>query len=194
MHGQICVGGILENGQYVRLLDAHGYNQPEDTLFNVRQIWDIDFIVRPDCVPPHVEDVLLHQMNRVGELPVGVALSKHLINNLHVPIWEGAPEELFDGALLWTNSGSGYINDQNICANSVGFWVSDRDLTQNDYKGVRYKYPSRNGWRTIKFVGFQEPVEVIPVGTLMRVSLARWWQQDENTEERCYLQLSGWYL
>jgi ATP-dependent DNA helicase RecQ len=46
------------------------------------------------------------------------------------------------------------------------------------------------------FVGFQEPVEVIPAGTLLRVSLAHWWRprEDADVEPRCYVQLSGWYV
>ena len=77
---------------------------------------------------------------------------------------------------------------------SVGFWVADNALTKKEYNGVRYNYPNTNGWRSLKFVGFDTPVNIIPAGTILRVSLARWWKQDENTEERCYLQLSGWYL
>jgi ATP-dependent DNA helicase RecQ len=37
---------------------------------------------------------------------------------------------------------------------------------------------------------------VIPAGTLLRVSLAHWWRPAEKPEEeeRCYVQLSGWFL
>jgi len=34
----------------------------------------------------------------------------------------------------------------------------------------------------------------IPADTLLRVSLARWWDNEGRHEERCYLQLSGWYV
>ncbi len=48
---------------------------------------------------------------------------------------------------------------------------------------------------TIPYVGLKEnPPEIIPQGTLLRLSLAHWWTpEDADTEERCYLQLSGWY-
>lgn len=49
------------------------------------------------------------------------------------------------------------------------------------------------GWRSIKFKGFEEPVDVIPAGTLLRVSLARWVSFNEGEEPKCWLQLSGWY-
>ncbi|MFH1320564.1 MAG: hypothetical protein ABII90_07920 [Bacteroidota bacterium] len=62
---------------------------------------------------------------------------------------------------------------------------------RKDYNDkVRYSYPIR--WRNISYVGFQNPVDKIPAGTLVRISLARWWSPNED-EERCYLQLSGWY-
>ena len=38
-----CVGGITTSGRYVRLLDSHGKNQPENTDFEPRQIWNIAF-------------------------------------------------------------------------------------------------------------------------------------------------------
>ncbi len=49
---------------------------------------------------------------------------------------------------------------------------------------------------TLAFVGFQEPIAVIPAGALVRVSLAHWWRPDgdETAELRCYVQLSGWFL
>lgn len=43
----------------------------------------------------------------------------------------------------------------------------------------------------LKFVGFQEHVSRIQAGTIIRLSLANWW--DGQGEDRCYLQLSGWY-
>lgn len=45
----------------------------------------------------------------------------------------------------------------------------------------------------IKFVGYQDPVDVIPSDTIIRLSLANWWNGDGSGENRCYLQLSGWY-
>ncbi|MCB9432602.1 MAG: DNA helicase RecQ [Ardenticatenaceae bacterium] len=77
------------------------------------------------------------------------------------------------------------------------FWRPDQLLVRDtEGKRIRYRYPTANGGRTLTFVGFQEPPEEIPAGTLLRVSLAHWWQPaDRSAEEpRCYLQLSGWFL
>lgn len=46
----------------------------------------------------------------------------------------------------------------------------------------------------IKFVGYQDVVDRIPQDTIMRLSLANWWDKNGSDENRCYLQLSGWYI
>jgi hypothetical protein len=47
---------------------------------------------------------------------------------------------------------------------------------------------------SIPYVGFAEPLSEIPANTLIRVSMCRWWRREEYEEEKCYLQISGWYL
>jgi hypothetical protein len=194
MNGQICVGGILtKSGKYVRILDEDGNNQPEDTPLDIRQVWEIEYINKSNCTPPHVEDILVLNQQKKGVLKQDIKIADYLLKTLRVKVWKGAPDNLFDGLIKWTSSGSGYIDNNGIPSNSVGFWIADKDLSRNDYNGIRYKYTSMIGWRTIKFVGFQTPTPLIPSGTLIRVSLARWWQKDSLSDKCCYLQLSGWY-
>jgi hypothetical protein len=123
-------------------------------------------------------------------------LSNYL-KNCGVTIFRGSPIQIFNGLLGWTGNGSGFLgNRNNLPANSVGFWISDRELTLAD-DGKHYLYPSTNEFTTAKrfpYVGFAPKVNSIPQGTLMRISLARWWRpSDSDISERCYLQLSGWY-
>ncbi len=111
-----------------------------------------------------------------------------------IPIWEADADVLFDGTIEWTNNGSGYINHNDVPNHSVGFWDPDRALNHNIYYNKhRYSYHNALGWKNITYVGFEEPVLTIPQGTLLRVCLARWWNTDGTTEDRCSLQLSGWY-
>lgn len=194
MSNAICVGGILENGRSVRLLDEHGHNQPIGTPLNVGDIYTITFKDRNNLTPPHLEDILILSQVYKTKFENQDTLVGHILGKLRAPIWVGSSEKLFDEMLQWTDSGSGYISEKNgIPDRSTGFWIANADLIRHDYKEkVRYNYPPVQ-WRSLSFVGLQTPVDRIQAGTLLRVSLARWWSPDEETEKRCYLQLSGWY-
>lgn len=199
----ICVGGILADSRFVRLLDIDGHNQPLDTEFNIKDVWTIEFHEKTNKRPPHIEDILISKANFKFKLKEDARLLEVINQKFNITIWKGGIDNLFDGKLQWTEGDSGYISETGgIPKNSVGFWITDKELKRRDYKEkVRYSYLLsqsisgsflHNQWRNISFVGFQEPIETIPSGTLVRVSLARWWSPDES-EERCYLQLSGWY-
>jgi len=192
--GKCCVGGITNKGRYVRLLTLQGENQPENTELAPRQIYRLTFKEHYDSTPPHVEDVLTQEKVFKGNLGPKTRIID-FITERQIPVWEGGPETLFDGSLKWTSNGSGYINKENVPAHSVGFWVSDKRLSKNisTYGKTRYNYRSTNGWHSLPYVGFDEAIEFIPAGTLLRVSLTRWWDQEGTSELRCSLQLSGWY-
>lgn len=192
MTNAACVGGVLANGKFVRLLNSDGYNQDSDTDIEVGEVYTISFSEREDKTPPHIEDILVHSMTYKFTFESIDKMVEYLTSKLKVKIWKGSSDVLFDGNLQWTSGGSGYISESGgVPNNSVGFWIPDKDLKRNDFnEKVRYSYPIR--WRNISYVGFQNPVDKIPAGTLVRVSLARWWSPNED-EERCYLQLSGWY-
>jgi len=192
MSNAACVGGVLANGKFVRLLNSDGYNQDSDTELKIGDVWTIEFEERIEKRPPHIEDILVSSMTFKFSFDSISKMVTYLKEKLKVKIWRGSTEVLFDGKIQWTSSGSGYISETGeIPDNSVGFWIPDQDLPRKDYnKKVRYSYPLR--WRNISYVGYQNPVDKIPANSLVRVSLARWWSPNED-EERCYLQLSGWY-
>jgi hypothetical protein len=98
--------------------------------------------------------------------------------------------------LGWTGNGNGYISEgKGVPDHSTGFWIPDQDLI---FENGHYSYLIKLGGiklkRSLKYVGFENPIAVIPSGTKVRVSLAKWWHpEDIVIEDRCYLQLSGWY-
>jgi hypothetical protein len=194
MSNAACIGGMAANGRYIRLLNEGGFNQPLDTPFEVRQVWEIEFVERTNRISPHIEDVIITTKRLKGILRSDHTMLQ-LVQRLNAPIWRGSPDILFDGLLQWTNSGSGYISENTqLPNNSVGFWIPNRDLTKRIFfDRVRYNFPNTDGWRSLPYVGFEEAVDIIPAGTLVRVSLARWWDTNGTTENRCSLQLSGWY-
>lgn len=98
--------------------------------------------------------------------------------------------------MKFTGSGNGFISKSGgVPGYSTWFWLPDKALTLcSDSK--HYEYPAMFGGRGLSYVGEPDPVQIIPAHSLVRVSLARWWKQtdaDADFEERCYLQLSGWY-
>lgn len=189
-----CVGGlILSNNRYVRLLNPGNWDQFADTELEIGDIWDINFSERTDVKPPHIEDIIIHNKSFVKKIE---NISKFILNS-GVTIYRGSPNQIFNGKLGWTHSGSGYIDKNNIPENSVGFWISDKDLILDEDK-KHYNYlietPFGDTVKRLPYVGFEPKINTIPAGTLMRISLARWWKpEDAEINERCYLQLSGWY-
>ena len=188
MANNACVGGlVLNNNRYIRLLNRGNQNQDITTDFEIGQVWDIRFINRSPLTPPHVEDVIVLEKTLIKT-------QKNLatfINGQNLIDWRGHIENLYDSLLSWTPNGSGYIDyHHNPPIKSVGFWISDNDLRRYEsFETNRYRY---NMNRNLKFVGFQDPIDVIPAGTIIRVSLTRNFKT--NGTEGCWLQLSGWYI
>jgi hypothetical protein len=185
-----CVGGIsLKNNEYVRLLNPGKTYQPGNTEFKVGEVWEIDYEKSPDK-PPHVEDIIIKKQKFARKIN---DLSSYLSKATDLEIWKGGPQALFDGKLKWTSSNSGYISEKTgIPKHSVGFWVPDKDLRLIEDK--YYEYGSLLNKKRLHYVGFEPMIGTIKTGTIIRVSLAKWWKPvDVDIEKRCYLQLSGWY-
>jgi hypothetical protein len=187
---QFCVGGIcINNKQFIRLLNPGGFYQPVDTPFNIGDIWDINFAVNADRREPHNEDVTVNSSKFVKRI---YALETY-IKNMGVPIWRNNITNIFEGKILWQKNGKGYFSEniRNYPTHSVGFWISDVDLR---FSNGSYIYENNVVSKQIVYKGNQNPLPVIPRGRLIRLSLAKWWKPaDTDIEERCYLQLSGWY-
>lgn len=188
-----CVGGIAADGRSVRLVAADSGNEHAGLEYEIGEVWEIDPAPDPDIKPPHVENVIVLDARKLRH-------SDKLDETIRrfMPPAEGGPEGLFEGMVQATPTGSLYISGRTgIPSRSTMFWVPDRPL-QLDWEGkrLRYRYPSEDGGRTVTFVGFQEPLPVIPAGALLRVSLAHWWRPQDGAEEelRCFVQLSGWFL
>lgn len=186
-----CIGGITEQGESVRLLPSiHGHWQAGDPM-EVGQIWAADLTRSGPQVAPHVEDVVATNCRYVSAQP---NLRAHLLER--VSTWRGGVDRLFDGKLGFTANGNGYVCHRlGIPTCSTGFWVPDSDLILRA-DGKHYEYHDGAHHRGLAFTGEIGAVPLIPAGTLVRISLARWWRPadaDPDFEERCYLQLSGWY-
>ncbi|MBT9100102.1 hypothetical protein KFZ76_20575 [Methylovulum psychrotolerans] len=179
-----CVGGIeIGTNKAVRLLQQDGNYQSADTTFQIGEVWDIQCTPQIPVIPPHIEGVCVYKQKLIGTRNV-----RNYILNSTINIWRGGIANLFDDLIDFTGNGSGYISHQNgVPRNSTGFWICNTDL---DYDDKHYS----DGMYRIKYAGLPKPLPRIPKGTLVRVSLPKWWKPDGvDMEERCYVQLSGWY-
>ena len=186
-----CIGGIAQDGTSVRLLNNHGGHWDTTAPFQVGQIWDMTYTAVAAPTAPHTEDVLVANYRLVG---TQANLRAHLLTR--VQPWRGGINQVYGGVLGYTSNNNGYICQRlGVPALSTWFWIPDRDLTlRADDK--HYDYPDGYVARGLSYVGEPQPIPALPAGTLIRVSLARWWKPDDaepDFEERCYLQLSGWF-
>jgi ATP-dependent DNA helicase RecQ len=188
-----CVGGIDWNGRSVRLIAADApVNARTGLEYNIGEVWEATFDPDPNLIPPHSENVIVRTAH-----PLFTLSNIEEFITRHMPPVQGGPSLLFEGLLQSGPTGTLYIAERSgLPGRSTQFWIPDQML-HLDYHGkrIRYRYPTPDGGRTLTFVGFQEPVETLPAGALLRVSLAHWWRPKDRPEEelRCYAQLSGWF-
>jgi hypothetical protein len=185
-----CIGGIANNGTSVRLLTATGQHYDTSCPFQIGQVWELSYTPSTKLVAPHLEDVRVTASSFVS---IEQNLRSHLLGRL-TPPWTGSIDQIFGGLLGYTGNNNGYISElSGIPSHSTWFWIPDSDLSlRSDNK--HYDYRLSNGG--LSYTGEPAPIPTIVGGTLVRVSLARWWKPDgadDTLEERCYLQLSGWY-
>ena len=193
--GKTCIGGItFPHLQSVRLLNKDGSYQSGATEFEIGQTWDIDFQAAPKIIKPHTEDIHILSKKK---------LTKKQFNNydwlvdqkqIKDRVWRGSAKELFNKLVKWTGNRNGYISKPNVPEVSTGFWIPDKELKFSD-KHFTYRSDGLIKQNfNLAYVGFEKPIESIEAGTIVRISLAKWWRpEDADIEERCYLQLSGWY-
>jgi len=190
-----CVGGITQDGRSVRLVAADAErNEHAGLEYNVGEVWEIESTPDPHLIPPHVENIIVRSARRLKRVP-----NIEEIIRRFMPLVDGGSQRLFEGRLQALPSGALYIAERTgLPSRSTMFWTPDQPLRRDtEGKRIRYRYPTEDGGRTLTFVGFQEPMEIIPAGVLLRVSLAHWWKPKEAPPEeelRCHVQLSGWFL
>lgn len=187
-----CIGGLCEDNQQVRLLpNDSGEKFNVSCPFQIGQVWDINFKRVENILPPHFEDAVVLDQKFIS---IQNDLSDHL--NARVQPWTGGISRLFDRLLAYTGKNNGFVSEaRGVPSCSTGFWIPNKDLIlQKDKR--HFGYRGVFAYKNLAYVGEIPTIEKILAGTLVRVSLARWWrpeEADDDFEFRCYLQLSGWY-
>ncbi len=192
----VCVGGLAADGSNLRLTEQVGFPfLSRDTQYKIGQLYELEYTQCQDVSPPHIEDVLVTSHAFLGSYSNLSEILPRLVR-----VWEGGIHELFEDEIRGpSQSGSGYIDEGNIPSQSVGFWCPSQDFTGeaqvSPYTGnTRYRY--QYGLFSLPYVGVDTPPKHISAGSLVRVSLARWFKPPNASDDfpkRCYLQISGFY-
>jgi hypothetical protein len=190
----VCVGAMIEaTGQPVRLLPAGRVCHPPHAPFEVGDVWDVELRARTHLEPPHVEDHDCTPIERLDHWPNVLPFLRLWVRRP----WLEDPSSLFDGTLRQRSRGTAYLpRGTRLPAGSVGFWVLPHALLHIPLDNERrFVLQHRKPLFRIPYVGTAPLPRFIPAGTLVRVSLARWWLNPNHLEEgeTCALQLSGWY-
>lgn len=191
MHGgRVCIGGMSDDGDSFRLMTANCEYHAGGCPYHVGETWEMDIHPCANLEAPHLEDVAVISATLVGAAP---NLRGFILERTEP--WTGGIDRIFDGKIRFTVSGSGYIaQPSGLPSISTGFWIPDRDLLFSQVP--RPAYTPHGDRRYLSYVGTGNPQPVIQSGTLVRVSLAKWWRPhdaDPSFELRCYAQLSGWF-
>lgn len=190
-HARVCVGGhdLEHRFRSLRLLQNDGTNMLEKTRLVIGDVWDLDFRDKPGVQPPHVEDVIVKSGKRVDRVsPLAPFLRER------VGLWRGRPEELFDGHVVGTPSGTAYVPDEDpLPGRSTGYWLPDAELDRRTFdEKVRFFYLGASEATRFSWVGMEDPPDGVPEGSLVRVSLARLWSPP-SAPAGYYVQISGVY-
>lgn len=194
MKNGFCIGGIAENGRSVRL------NVPQKqkvTNFNheyeIGDVWLIKNFAFPyKLCAPHTEDINIIQKSMVKK-------EDDLLGSIErlMPPVAGGIDGIFDSLVNRAASGRLYIAPKGVPQYSTMFWRPDGALHLEMSPGgtFRYVFKGEEGNSFFSYVGAEKAAPVLPAGTLIRLSLARWWQSPKEPElgEVCYVQVSGWF-
>jgi hypothetical protein len=202
---ELCLGGIdLDRNRCVRLSTPQAQNFAHNAPFQVKSMWNMD-VPRPHLVVPHIEDVNVRALTQSQERADFLKLFQE--REPELPVWHGSPTLLFDGLLTSdtredrARAGGQYAwRGNRVPSVSLGYWIPDRDLHARRSRrtsgrvGYDVYYVDRTGpSSTVKIVhsGFQQLLPTIAAGSILSLSLARWWapKDDPDQRERCTLQM-----
>lgn len=188
----LCLGGIAADGSSVRLLPPASAPSDWGADYAVGEVWEVEGTPPEPLLVPHTEDLVVGAARKVRAVPNPTPTIERF-----QPPASGPVEALFDGALQLAPSGALYVGERTrVPVKSALFW-RPRVSLRLDAQGEESVYccAGPDGECRLPYVGLQEPLEEIPAGTLLRVSLAPWWRPEDQPEReaRCFLQLSGWF-
>lgn len=190
MANGVCVGGINEQtGELIRLHNERGGNLSADAPYEIGDRWVLSVETAWNVrEAPHVEDKQTSPIRKIGNVGISGIVDYVKTHNLGSRLFEGTLNGTFEGCL----QSRIYVTRDCVPSFSTQFWIPDENLIhvvsfEKDYYFYR-------GFK-IKYVGLLPAIPQIPSGSIVRLSLANWFDgKGAWSEKRCYLQISGWYI
>lgn len=185
-----CIGALRLRGWAAYRLKAPGgaYSWPTNCGIDIGDILEVEGKRPTETRNPHTEDFIVETYRIVGRYDS--SLADDIYDNCQVA--ENL-SDLFERCITELGTDKLGIDADDVPNFSTQFWVPKNPLTlewqqyQNEPKKPYYRY---RRW-VIPYKGVDEPIETIPAGSLVRLSLAQWFPPEAP---KCYLQLSGWFL
>ena len=190
----LCIGAMALHGLKSMRLKRNSsppYWFCDSCPFDVGGVFEIDYVESPDPNNPHHrEDVVVYRQNCTGHVDFDQVIEVLDKNNM---IFKGSSpigsfqHSGFHHPMRRAQSGAFYIPEGELenLMNSTSFWICDSDLVLENTR-----YANRRHNYSIKYVGEENPVEVIQAGTVIRLSTSTKWEKVGNS---AFLQLSGWF-
>lgn len=195
----LCIAGYDQIAQrLVRIHAESGQSYTVHAPFEVGQTWLIDYKSKVHLDPPHTEDVLVVKAYLANDYRVlddffRTAPVVNHVTDLH-------PLQLFDDKLVWIKNGRSLLSaaveeESGVPPSSLLLWRADRKLDLwIDPRRTRSFYfeadlPEYRGKWKLPYKGTPYPPELIQPGTIVSLSLARWWPKSPGDPPRCYAQL-----
>ena len=166
---------------------------------DVGTIFSMKYEVRKARIAPHVEDCFLRKIDPKSREELPDLLAWLNTNLPKAMVWTGGLGSLFEGKLEYSKW-KAFIEQAPGPNCSVGFWRPSNTLwvqEDEDSGKVKVSYKFNDAQlqlpKWIAYVGAEPHLKKIDAGSLVRVSLARWWDRVGQDPDRCYLQISGCY-
>src|SRR5690242_14770213 len=113
-----CIGGITADGRSVRLVSHDPDDERWGLAFQVGEVWEVSGGPPWQVVPPHVENLVVHERRRVRQVADAVPTIERFM-----PPRAGGTEILFDGLVQRRPSGSLCVTEQTgVPGYSTMFW------------------------------------------------------------------------
>jgi len=190
----VCIGGLsLGDAESFRLVRPDFPFWKSYDEFAIGKCYKIEYQLSQNRENPHhVENVVVTNRRHLHDMTKQDIIT--FLRKYDLIVHSDDPRDVF--SFTGVNHpiqydrrfGKFYAVEQEVnrLLNSVGFWEYPGDLNyvNKEYCGKNFR---------IKYVGCEKAIDIIPRGTIIRLSTSGLWKSENIPEKRSYMQVSGWF-